>query len=89
MFYFSIRELLNENTEQISLLVSFLFMMSAGLGLWTNILHLCVQCSDPGIVLPLKNDFSNGFKMHCLDLDEEELAAYNRRDPVYKNTEYY
>ena len=70
MFYFSMKELTNQLSTEISLAISLMFMMSSGLGFWTIALHLFVQFSDPGIVLPLKDDFTTGFKMHCMDLDE-------------------
>lgn len=90
MFYFALCELLNEQyVEEISASLAFAFSLCSGLGFWTIYLLLCVTCSDPGIVLPLKNDFSRGFFMMCLDLDEHEKAAFDQKDPVYKDAAYY
>jgi len=89
MFYFALCELFNEDNNELSLSVAVSFCLSSGIGFWSIYLLLCVTYSDPGIVIPLDNDFSKGFKMYCMDLDGEEKAAYDLKDPIYKNSTYY
>ena len=74
--------------EETSLAFAAFLLLGTCLGLWTLLLQLCVQCSDPGIVFPLGAETDPAFRAHCMDLDEVELAAYPN-DPIYKKSIYY
>ena len=74
--------------EEPSVALSLLFTLATFLGLWTMLAHVCVMCSDPGILTHHGPKYSEQYQAECLDLEDEERAMF-ATDPIYQQSNYY
>ena len=84
--FFGYSELYNQ--EDTSVLLVTLYSTSVFFGLWAMVAHLCVMCSDPGILTQGAPSATDDYMMQCMDLDETERVVFED-DPVYQNSMYY